>query len=334
MIIIIFTLQAGELYAPGGLHESLGWERKGWCDGTTAPTSSPIQLTDVCEDDPWSLSNIAFYEEGDRVRKSDRIYECKAWPYSLKCTDSYYEPETSSHWQEAWMYVDDCETVEEVTATIQGTLTINIGSRRSLVSIDGLNEDEIDDLTISAQDAIEDGACSGFSDDYICVIDVVSINDQSLTRHLRQSSQRELLPAAFIIKFLAQVTQTVQDMTNVQAVAISMRSMLSTGLNNAISNNSFRSSLVGNASTTAVRNIDFGTTTSVTQPPQVELRRVTRNRDREGGERCSGDNQCASNKCRRGGGACRWPRKCCQVRLLLFTFYYLILLILRCDHFY
>ena len=273
-------------------------------------------MTDVCEDDPWSLNNIAFYGEGDRVRKSNKIYECKVWPYSLRCTDSYYEPETSPHWQEAWIYVDDCETVEEVIASIQGTLTINIGTRRSLVSIDGLDDDEMNDLISSAQDSIEDAACSEFSDDYLCIVDVLSINDQSVTRHLRRSFRRELLPAAFVIQFLAQITQVVPDIANVQDVANFMWTALSNGLNNAISSSSIRSSLVGNASTAAVQNIDFGTATSVTQPPQVELRRVTRNRDREGGERCSNNNQCASRKCRRGGGTCNWRNRCCTVRLL------------------
>ena len=281
------------------------------------PTLSPIQLTDACEEEPWSLDDIALYEEGDRVRKADRIYECKAWPHSLRCTDSYYEPESLAPWEEAWKFVGECEMVDEATASIQGTLSISIGSRRrSLISINGLDQHEIDDLLNSAQDTLEDLACSGFSDDYICVVDVTSLNDQSTARRLRLRSQRELLPSLLSFNWIAQVTfQTLPNWSNSQDLADSASTTISTRLGNAIGDNSLKSLLISNALTPAIQNINFDTITSTNQPPQVELRRASRLRDnRPGGKRCRKNSQCKSNICVRKGGGCKW-RKCCEVRL-------------------
>ena len=312
------------MFAPGGVHESFGWSPKGWCDGTIAPTLSPIQLTDACEEEPWSLSDIAFYKEGDRVRKAANIYECRAWPYSLRCSDAYYEPESSAPWEEAWIHVGECEMIDEATASIQGILSINIGSRRrSLVSIDSLDEHEVDDLLTSAQDTVEGLACSGFSDDYICVVDITSLNDKSTTRRLRLGSQRELLPSLLSFNWIAQVTfQTLTNWSNARELANSASQAISTRLNTAISNNSLRSSLISNALTPAIQSINFGTMTSTNQPPQVQLRRSTSSRYREGGERCSKDDQCVSKNCKKGGGGtCGRRQKCCTVRLLGFLLF-------------
>ena len=225
---------------------------------------SPIQLADACEEEPWSLDYIARYEEGVRVRKADRIYECKAWPQSLRCSDSHYEPESSAPWEEAWKFVGECEMVDEATASIQGTLSISIGSRRrSLISINGLDQHEIDDLLNSAQDTLENLACSGFSNDYICFVDVTSLNDQSTTRRLRLSSQRELLPSLLSFSWIAQVTfQTLPNWTNSQELANSASLAISTRLSNAIGDNSLKSSLISNALTPAIQNINFGSITS------------------------------------------------------------------------
>ena len=80
---------AGTSYAPGSENSSLGWQLKGYCDGTIAPTSSPAGYTGSCQYndgtsviniDAWSQSDLATYNAGTRVRKSNRVYQCKSYP--------------------------------------------------------------------------------------------------------------------------------------------------------------------------------------------------------------------------------------------------------------
>jgi len=145
---------AGSLYAPGNTHSSLAWELIGWCSGTLSPTSSPMELTALCPEEVWSSSNLFSYKEGTRVRKSASIFECRSWPNSLWCTNSAYEPENTQHWEEAWTYVGECPTFEEVTATIEGALTITTETSQSL------SESEITELVASAEYALQDIACA------------------------------------------------------------------------------------------------------------------------------------------------------------------------------
>ena len=311
-------LQSGGSFAPGSVYASQGWDLKGSCDGTIAPTSSPIQWTGACEDDPWSLNDLSFYDEGATVRKANRIYECRDWPNSLWCTDAYYEPEKSVYWKNAWVYVGECETFDVASASIEGTLTINAGSRRSLVSVQGLDESETTDLILSAQDAIEDASCTGFPADYICFVDITSLNDESVARRLRASYQRELLPGLFTFGWIAQVTfPTMANWSNAQELASSVSTEVSNRLNAATASNSLVTALVSNALTTTIQNIDFGTASSTTQALQVQTSRSSNTRS-SGGSRCKKDSDCASRVCKYGGGSCSWSKKCCEVRTLLY----------------
>jgi hypothetical protein len=172
----------------------------------------------------------------------------------LWCADAYYEPEESAHWEEAWTYVGECQTSFVATASIEGTLTLSIGSRRSLVSVEDLDESETNDLILSAQGAIEDAACTGFPADYICYVDITSLNDQPVARRLRASSQRKLLPGLFRFGWKAQVRfQTLANWSNAQELANSASTAVSNRLDTATANNSLAASLISKALTSVIR---------------------------------------------------------------------------------
>ena len=275
------------MYAPGGSLVSLGWELKGWCDGTITPTSSPLQLSGACEDDPWSSINLAFYKEGTRVRKSDRIYECRNWPWSLKCRDRYYEPEKSKHWNDAWIYIGICETINGAVATIEGLLSISTESRRSLLIVEGLDKSESADLIFSAQATIEGIACSNLPADYACTVEISSVNNQAmLTRRLRFQSDRKLA-GMLVFGWVAQITFSVQNDSDVQEIADLVSSTISNDLNKALADDSLLSSLTSKSSSEAVRNINFGTASiEMTKSPKVKLQ-VFSPKKEEFSNRCS-----------------------------------------------
>jgi chitinase len=61
-------------------------------------------------------TNLAIYREnsgytaGNTVKNSDRIYECRPWPYSGWCNSAAvaYAPGTGTHWQDAWIDKGSC----------------------------------------------------------------------------------------------------------------------------------------------------------------------------------------------------------------------------------
>jgi hypothetical protein len=269
MKILFFVLQAGELYAPGGLYASLGWDIKGWCDGTSTPTSAPFQLTGACEDDPWSLGDLSSYVEGDRVRKAGNVYKCLPWPYSLRCTDKNYEPENSLYWQEAWSYIGECKAVQGASVSIEGTLTIEIGGRRSLVSVNELDESETEDLLTSAQAAIESFTCLHLPDGFTCKVGISSINGQPVIRRLRSSSARKL-SGCLTFNWVARITFPINNGI-AEEIANLVSSTVSNDLSESVANESLVTSLVSRAKTETVKTINFGETSVQIQPPRVEL---------------------------------------------------------------
>ncbi len=50
------------------------------------------------------------YTAGNTVKNSDRIYECRPWPYSGWCNSAAvaYAPGTGTHWQDAWIDKGSC----------------------------------------------------------------------------------------------------------------------------------------------------------------------------------------------------------------------------------
>ena len=265
---------------------SLGWELKGWCDGTISPTTSPVQLSGACEDDPWSSSNLGLYKEGNRVRKSNKIYECRKWPWSLKCGDRYYEPENSKHWQEAWVYIGICETICGASVAIEGSLTISTERRRFLLTIDSLDEAESTDLVSSAETAIEIVACSNLPKDYACTVRISSVNNIDVTRRLRSSSRRKLA-GALVFDWVAEITFSLQSDSSAEEMAELISSTISNDLNKAIADDSLVGSLTSHSSLVAVKNINFGmATVEMTKSPKVNLKML--NPKTQGiGNRCS-----------------------------------------------
>ncbi|KAL7507857.1 hypothetical protein ACHAXN_004984 [Cyclotella atomus] len=304
---------AGQLFAPGELNEALGWEIKGWCDGTLAPTSSPILWTGACEDKPWSIRDVLKYEQGDRVRKSNKIYECRAWPYSLWCTNAYYEPEISQNWKEAWLYVGECQAIDVISATIEGTLTLPIEERRSLISVGGLNKIEMEDLIVSTHEIVEDVVCANLPQGYICTVDILSVNDQPVTRRLRLSSERKLAEV-LVFGWVAQLTFP-QDKFPTEELVAEVSSLVSNNLNAAVADSSIGTAFVSKASTHAVRSMNFGMASVETEPASVEVKKMPSTLKRSGGASCSEDSQCTSNNCAYGGGNCTWWKKCCETTL-------------------
>jgi hypothetical protein len=110
---------AGPNYAPGSANSALGWTLKGSCSGTMAPSTSPVVYTPAAKCrwyngtqavtiNNWAESSLSTYIAGTRVRKEDRIYKCKGYPYSLWCKMAAYEPEETAYWAEAWTTAGTC----------------------------------------------------------------------------------------------------------------------------------------------------------------------------------------------------------------------------------
>ncbi len=56
----------------------------------------------------WATASLSTYVAGTRVRKEDRIYKCKGYPYSLWCKMAAYEPEETAYWADAWVTAGTC----------------------------------------------------------------------------------------------------------------------------------------------------------------------------------------------------------------------------------
>ena len=119
---------AGPSYSPESDNVNLGWTLKGYCDGTIAPTAAPIVYTPAAKCrwyngtqpitiDNWAESDLSTYVSGTRVRKEDRIYKCKGWPFGLWCTMAAYEPEKTDVWRDAWSSAGTCSGMFEPTTS-------------------------------------------------------------------------------------------------------------------------------------------------------------------------------------------------------------------------
>ena len=97
-------------YKPGdSLYWEQAWTLLGSCDGTIAPTSSPVyvSLTDAggCPDEYVAGST---YEENDKVAVNGIVYKCRAWPNSAWCSMDGYEPDGVNS-GDAWTRVGYCD---------------------------------------------------------------------------------------------------------------------------------------------------------------------------------------------------------------------------------
>jgi hypothetical protein len=110
---------AGENFAPDSDNANMGWTLKGYCDGTIAPTASPVVYapaakcrwyngTQPVTINNWASASLSTYVAGTRVRKEDRIYKCKGYPFSLWCKMAAYEPEATAYWKDAWTSAGTC----------------------------------------------------------------------------------------------------------------------------------------------------------------------------------------------------------------------------------
>ena len=110
---------AGPNFSPESDNVNMGWTLKGYCDGTIAPTAAPVVYAPAAKcrwyngTQPvtignWAESSLSTYIAGTRVRKEDRIYKCKGYPYSLWCKMAAYEPEVTAYWADAWTSAGTC----------------------------------------------------------------------------------------------------------------------------------------------------------------------------------------------------------------------------------
>jgi len=87
------------VYAPDNEQGGpLGWNKIGGCDGTIAPTASPVAPTASQFEGkgcPQAYAVGGDYSAGDKVEYKGRVYECKQWPYSGFCGQANYEPGTT-----------------------------------------------------------------------------------------------------------------------------------------------------------------------------------------------------------------------------------------------
>ncbi|KAL3783692.1 hypothetical protein HJC23_000101, partial [Cyclotella cryptica] len=110
---------AGENFSPESANAAMGimyWNND--------PTASPLHTHPKCRwyngTQPviirnWSAGSLSTYTAGTRVRKHDRIYKCKSYPYSLWCKMAAYEPETTAYWADAWTKAGTCLGMFEPT---------------------------------------------------------------------------------------------------------------------------------------------------------------------------------------------------------------------------
>ncbi|KAL7515088.1 hypothetical protein ACHAXN_013046 [Cyclotella atomus] len=119
---------AGPNFSPESDNASMGWTLKGYCDGTISPTAAPIVYapaakcrwyngTQPITISPWAEASLSTYVAGTRVRKDERIYKCKGYPYSLWCKMAAYEPEETAYWAEAWTAAGNCVDALAPTTT-------------------------------------------------------------------------------------------------------------------------------------------------------------------------------------------------------------------------
>ena len=109
---------AGPNFAPGSDNSDMGWMVKGSCTGTMSPSAAPIVYPDpkckwyngtqAVTIYSWATASLSSYIGGTRVRKEDRIYKCKAYPFSLWCKMAAYEPEETAYWADAWVTAGTC----------------------------------------------------------------------------------------------------------------------------------------------------------------------------------------------------------------------------------
>jgi len=109
---------AGERFSPASVNHEMGWDLKGYCQGTLSPTTSPIAYPDgTCRwyngttpviIDHWSESDVSTYVAGTRVRIGDEIFKCKNYPNSLWCKFPIYKPIEFFAWDDAWTRAGTC----------------------------------------------------------------------------------------------------------------------------------------------------------------------------------------------------------------------------------
>jgi hypothetical protein len=101
---------SGIQFSPGSPNSDLGWKLKGFCNGTMTPTASPagVDAASACAAIPV-YSPVGNYDSGDRVRKGDKIYECRGFPFYLWCSNAFYEPQDlPGLWSQVWKQTGTC----------------------------------------------------------------------------------------------------------------------------------------------------------------------------------------------------------------------------------
>ena len=134
----------GSGFAPGSQYGNMAWTLKGYCDGTVAPTASPIAYAGNCtyardvtteapctsgttgcvchgasctttvvtpttfDVDAWNSATE--YETGDVVRVGTKRYRCREWPNFFWCRQEAYRPtaEGNSFSGQAWTEDGEC----------------------------------------------------------------------------------------------------------------------------------------------------------------------------------------------------------------------------------
>jgi hypothetical protein len=111
-----------DAYEPGTDVSKEAWTIVGYCDGTIAPTASPVFGVNLADAGgcPTEYASGTDYEAGDKVSidvgdsgAEKMVYECKAFPDSGYCNQ--YEP---GHWSKlGWKLVGYCEGTISPTAS-------------------------------------------------------------------------------------------------------------------------------------------------------------------------------------------------------------------------
>ncbi|KAL3775833.1 hypothetical protein HJC23_006824 [Cyclotella cryptica] len=211
---------AGSYFAPDSVNVNMGWTLQGYCEGTSTPTMSPVVYpTSKCSwyngtkpviIETWSINNLALYTAGTRVRKNDRIYRCKEYPYSLWCKMSAYEPEKSRYWTDAWTKAGRCPNISSPSHTkaptktpAHATITIFIGGSLTLdvnfTTSGTLNATQTMKLADSVKAAITNIVCT---DKESCNIDILTVDNQTVPWQLRGDVQRLLAQGNIVIAYL------------------------------------------------------------------------------------------------------------------------------------
>ena len=105
-------------------HWDKAWKIIGGCLDDLAPMDGPafeaLHTGNSQYGCPKEFSSGVRYDEGNTVTVNNRVFRCKAWPYSGHCSQAGYKPLTNpatpDAWKDAWDFIGYCNLYYKLDA--------------------------------------------------------------------------------------------------------------------------------------------------------------------------------------------------------------------------